>query len=309
MIKFSIIVASYNGEKYIDNCIKNILSQTYKNYEIVLIDDGSTDNTKEVVKKYKDVKYYKIKHQGVSAARNYGIEKSSGEYFIFIDADDYVKEDMLEVINDNLTSDVDLIKYGYNLVDENKKTLNTYIDDKTDTISGTKAFEILCNKKVPFDMICIYAYNKKYWVDNKYEFKKGCYHEDFGIIPYALLKASSVKILNYAPYYYVQTDNSITRNNDEEKIIKKAYDYLIHYDFLYTKVNNDNFDSNTKKIFNSYIANGAVLKIFTLPKNERKKYVEELKQRNVFDNIQNNLKRNILKLSPSLYSLVMKVIK
>ena len=309
MIKFSIIIACYNGEKYIDNCIKNVLKQTYNNYEIILIDDGSTDNTQEVVKKYKDVKCYKINHQGVSAARNYGIEKSSGEYFIFIDVDDYVKEDMLEILSNNIKEKPDMIKFGYNIVNENNEIINIYIDEETNVISGEEAFKILCNKKVPFDMICIYVYNKKYWINNKYKFKKGCYHEDFGIIPYALLKANKVKILNYVPYYYVQTNNSITRNDDEKKSIKKSYDFLRHYDYLFDKVNNGDFNNYIKKIFNSYIANGAVLKMLAITGNERKKYIKELRKRNVFNNVSNKTKRVILKINPNLYCVLMKVIK
>ena len=311
MPKYSIIVVSYNGEKYINKCLGELLKQTYKDYEIIFIDDGSCDNTKEEVKKFKKVKYYKINHSGVSAARNYGIDKSNGMYFLFVDVDDYVDKDMLKVIDDNLKEDVDLVKFGYKIVDENNNIIKNIIDDDRNICDGEEAFKILCNKKNVFDMICIYIYNKNYWIKNKYSFKEGCYHEDFGIIPYALLNAKKVKILSYSPYYYVQTQSSITRSDDDEKSIKKAYDYLKHYDFLYNKVNNNKFNKETKRLFNSYISNSAILKINTIPKYERKKYIGELKKRNVFNNIQDitimhKIKKMILKISPNLYLKVMK---
>ncbi len=311
MPKYSIIVVSYNGERYINNCLTKLFEQTYNDFEIIFVDDGSSDNTKAEITKFKKVKYYKINHSGVSAARNYGISKANGKYFLFVDVDDYVDNDLLKIVDSNLEEDFDLVKFGYRIVDENNNIIKEVIDLSNDNIDGEDAFKILCNKKQVFDMICVYVYNKRYWLKNKYSFKEGCYHEDFGIIPYALLNAKKVKILSYSPYYYVQTKSSITRSDDVKKNIKKAYDYLGHFDFLYNKVNNSNFSRDTKKLFNSYISNSAILKINTIPKTERKKYIDELKKRNVFNNIQDislmhKIKKIILKISPNLYLKVIK---
>lgn len=306
MNKFSIIIVSYNGEKYIKNCINSLKKQTFNDYEIIFIDDGSLDNTEKIVKEYNDIKYYKIKHSGVSKARNYGINKASGKYFLFVDVDDYISCDLLSILDKNTKKDVDLIKYEYKTIKDEKQEEEKYNNSKINIISGKELFRELCLNKKAFDLICIYLYNLEYWKNNKFQFKEGMYHEDFGIIPYVILKAEKTINLNYTGYYYVQTENSITRTNDKLKNIKKAYDYLSHFDFLYNKVNSDNNFDDIKDLFNSYISNAIILKLTTLDNKERKKYLLELKKRDVFNNIKSDtlirkIKKVLLKLCPNLY--------
>ena len=95
MKDFSIIVPAYNVEKYIEKCIDSILNQSYKNYEVIVINDGSTDNTLNILnKKYKDkVKIYSKENGGLSSARNYGVLKSSSKYILFVDSDDWLEPD------------------------------------------------------------------------------------------------------------------------------------------------------------------------------------------------------------------------
>lgn len=97
-ILVSIITPMYNCEKYISRCIESILNQTYTDIELILVDDGSKDNTLKIVEAYKDerIKVYKKKNGGASSARNYGITRSSGKYILFVDADDYVDVDIVK---------------------------------------------------------------------------------------------------------------------------------------------------------------------------------------------------------------------
>ena len=100
MEKFTIIVPIYNAEKYINKCIDSILAQTYKNIEIILVNDGSTDNSLEICKEYKKkdkrIKVFNQKNSGVSQARNKGIDNATGELIIFVDSDDWIDADMIE---------------------------------------------------------------------------------------------------------------------------------------------------------------------------------------------------------------------
>lgn len=102
----SVILPVYNVEKYIKRCLESIMNQTYKNIEIIIIDDGSKDNTSYICKSYtlkdKRIKYYKIKNGGVSHARNIGIDYSKGEYIIFIDGDDWIDYKMFELMVNSL---------------------------------------------------------------------------------------------------------------------------------------------------------------------------------------------------------------
>lgn len=105
-MKFSVIIPTYNRGYIIQNAIESVLSQTYTNYELIVIDDGSTDNTKEVLNQYgasSRVKYYYKKNEGVSAARNYGIRRATGDIVSFLDSDDLWKENKLAVVAEYFT--------------------------------------------------------------------------------------------------------------------------------------------------------------------------------------------------------------
>lgn len=111
-IKFSIIVPNYNKDKYINECLSSIISQTYKNYEIIVIDDGSTDNSLNEIRKFNVSLYYTDRLQA-GGARNLGIKNASGEYIIFLDSDDYLSNNKVLEELDNLIDDEDLIFFNY----------------------------------------------------------------------------------------------------------------------------------------------------------------------------------------------------
>lgn len=95
MVKYSIIVPVFNSELYLDACLESISNQKLQNYEVLLVDDGSTDKTKNICKKYlsNKFKYFYQKNQGVSAARNFGLSVAQGKFIIFVDSDDTLKPD------------------------------------------------------------------------------------------------------------------------------------------------------------------------------------------------------------------------
>ena len=125
-MKYSIIVPAYNTEKYIDKCLKSIFSNTYKNFEVIIVNDGSTDKTEDIInkyiKKYDNIIYIKQKNMGLSLARNNGVKKATGDYLLFIDSDDYVEKNLLENINKDI-GDLDVLRYQLNMVLNDKKNL------------------------------------------------------------------------------------------------------------------------------------------------------------------------------------------
>lgn len=134
--KVSIIIPVYNGEKFIKKCIESILKQTYQNYEIIIINDGSTDRTKETIESLKNekLKLYNIKNAGVSNARNYGMNQANGDYILFVDADDKIDNKTLEVlVNKQKEYKVDIIRYNGYIQDEkgNFEKLEMPIDNNT----------------------------------------------------------------------------------------------------------------------------------------------------------------------------------
>lgn len=303
MIKFSIIIPVYNTEKYIEKCLNSIVNQSFSDFEVIVINDGSTDNSEKIIdvfcSKYKFITKYNKENGGLSDARNYGISKSKGDYLIFVDSDDYIDKNLLFELNKTIEyKKYDLIKFGYNLIYENE---TKYLKDEIDfnkEYNGVEFFDNMLKQKKPFEMACFYAYNKKKWDENKFGFAKGRYHEDFGLIPEIILKSKSVCCIDYIGYHYVQTESSITRNSDYSKQVKKAYDMLYHFDNLYNNINVDKkIPDKIKKLFNSYISNALIMKINNLHKNDQTNYIHELKERCVFDLIvSDNLVRKIKKI-------------
>lgn len=130
----SIIIPIYNSEKNIKKCLESIINQTYTNLEIILIDDGSTDNSIEICQEYKDdrIKIYKEKNSGPSTARNLGLKQCNGKYIVFVDSDDYIEKNMIEIMLQKIKSDdYDICICGYYLVSNSlKKKINITINNK-----------------------------------------------------------------------------------------------------------------------------------------------------------------------------------
>ncbi len=305
-MKYSFIVPVYNGEKYIDRCLSSILKQDYDNYEIIIINDGSTDNSLKILniykEKYKQIKLYSTKNNGLSNARNLGITKVSGDYIIFVDIDDYINEEMLSYINKQLedNENIDLIKFNYMKV---YRDYNTNNDIKKDSkiLNGCDAFIILVNNKIPFELACIYAYKTSFWNANNFQFEPNKYHEDFGLIPFIIIRTKKILMLDKILYYYYQSENSITRHINIQKQVKQMEDILYHFDNLYRKVNDDNLLSNYNlKIFNSYIANAVLLKYISLNKKNQLRYRKNMIERKIIsllmsDNFVRKLKQTFYK--------------
>lgn len=304
-MKFSIVIPVYNVEKYITKCLDSIKNQTYDNYEVIIVNDGTKDNSVDVINKYlSDPRFslYSKENGGLSDARNYGIKYVKGDYIIFIDSDDYIDKHLLANLNDILSKkEYDIIKYKINIVDDNS---NLICKETSNLISG----EIGLSDVLSFEYsepAWAYAYNKKFFIKNKFTYPKGRIHEDFGLTPYVLIKASSIYYMDYYGYNYVQRENSIV--NGGTKNLKRCDDMLYHFDNLYSIISNDkSITDEKKKLICSYLANGLILKGSILDNNNLKWYIKELKKRNITDylisdTLMRKLKKMIIKICPKLY--------
>lgn len=299
-MKFSIIIPVYNVEKYIDRCLKSILEQSYKNYEVIIVNDGTKDNSVEIIekyiKKYDNFTLYNKKNGGLSDARNYGLKYIKGDYLLFIDSDDYINKNLLNELNNLLEEkEYDLVKFKIKLVDDN----GTFIRNE-------KGLE--CSREISLNDIfkeefCepawTYCYNVNFWKKNNFKFIKDKIHEDFGLTPEIIMKATSFYYLNYYGYNYVQRENSIMTSKSKEKDIKKAYDMLEQFDRL---IDIEYENQNYIETYKSFLANAVIDKSKTLSGSARKEYIEELRKRKVFDLIlEDTFKRKIKKI---LYKLL-----
>lgn len=123
----SIVIPIYNQEKYISDCFNSILEQTYKDYEVIIINDGSTDKSKDIclryTNKYENFKYYEQKNSGVSIARNLGINNSQGEWIMFVDPDDLLDKNILNRLSAKINDDVDIISCCCQIFNDNSNFL------------------------------------------------------------------------------------------------------------------------------------------------------------------------------------------
>ena len=121
MTDISIIVPIYNAEKYLNKCIKSLINQTKQELEFVLVNDGSTDTSEDIIKSYKDkrIKYFKNKNQGIGKTRNFGIDKATGKYIMFLDSDDYLATHACEELFNKAEKDnLDLVINNFYRVEE-----------------------------------------------------------------------------------------------------------------------------------------------------------------------------------------------
>ncbi|MBP3635679.1 MAG: glycosyltransferase [Bacilli bacterium] len=292
-MKFSLIVPVYNVEKYLDKCLNSIFSNDYKNYEVIIVNDGSKDNSEEIINKYiemhDNIIYVKQKNQGLSAARNEGVKRSTGDYIVFIDSDDYIECDFLKIISSNLNDKPDLLRYQVREVYENK--IENIYEDGFDLTNGIDAFNKIVKYKY-IEMSQLYIYKSSYYKDNKFKFQKGIYHEDFNLIPIIISKAKSIKSIDYIGYNYLQREGSIMSSNDKEKVIKKMDDTILSFNNAISILNNSVNTENIKH----YYANTTLYKYNLLDRSIKRMYKNKIKELKIFDYLMNNnLKRRIKK--------------
>lgn len=313
MIKYSFIVPVYNTEKYLKKCLDSLVNQTYKDFEIIVVNDGSTDKSSNIIskyqKKYKNIIVIDKENEGLSMARNRGVQKSSGKYIIFVDSDDYVSNKLLEEV-DKKIDDSDILRFQIATEDEEYTKINEYHEEGFESMCGYDAFKYLSSYHFVEPAWC-YVIRKNYYIENKFSFKKCVYHEDFGLIPYVIYKARKVKSIDFIGYYYIQRNGSIMNNNDYKKTVKKAFDMLEQYKTMRLFAKNINRKNNLDDYFLSYISNSVIVKARELKKDEKKVYINELKKLNVFDGVLVNtrirrFKKYLMKHNLNLYLKVVR---
>lgn len=313
MPKISFIVPVYNTGLYIKKCLDSIINQTFKEeIEIILIDDGSTDNSDELIKEYieksnsKDIiKYYTKENEGIAKTRNLGIDKANGKYIFFVDSDDYIDKETIKKLKPYIDEDIDMIKFKLQRIDKNNNILEKVDGPIFTKISGEEAFNKLYSEDVLLDSPCVYVIKRNIFTKNNFKFNR-TYHEDFGLIPLIILKAKSfVSIPDYL-YYYVQGDNSITRNDDYNKTIKKFEDALYHYDNAIEKINKMNLNKKSKENAKIFYTNSVILKLYEIKEEDKNKFIKEIEKRKMYKNIKPRnikqiIKRNLLHFNVKLY--------
>ena len=266
-VVISVIVPVYNVEKYLSQCIESVQNQTFKDWELILVDDGSTDNSSKICDEYsaKDnrIRVIHKENGGLSSARNTGLDAAIGNYVIYLDSDDYIATEMFEKMLDvALETNADMVKCGFNEFNGNtiKRTVNfsNYEVFENDT-NGCKLLPLYFQ-----NVLYIVAWNAIYRRDLavKVRFPEGLINEDNYSAGLYLYYSKKIVCMNEAFYYYRDVSSGLSKIGKTKKqldvIIVKA---KLHEYLLENGVKNDKFlleleSEIARKIYNCIKHNG-----------------------------------------------------
>ena len=230
-VQITVAIPCYNGEKTIERCVESILAQTYTNYELLIINDGSKDNTpaviEELAKKDSRIRIITQENRGLSATRNRGIEEAKGEYISFIDADDYICPDYLDRLYTAITATgADLAVCKYYTSEQPDKDGGVYTIDRS-----TMYKELL----IPNDNIAAFAWNRLYKLDiindAGLRYDARIYGNEDALFNYQYLKyCDKVAVVDKALYHYIINTGSIMFSkgyNPKRILANMAFDYML----------------------------------------------------------------------------------
>lgn len=223
-ILISIVVPVYKVEKYLERCVDSLIKQTYKNYEIILVDDGSPDNCPqmcdEYAKKYNRINVVHKENGGLSDARNAGVKEAKGEYILFVDSDDWIEESTCEMFAKFVeVRKVDIVAGNAKKIDGEKKTLMSRDEELNNKVVPGKEFlkhQLKSNKM--YMAAWLNLYSREFLINNNLEFVKGRLHEDEEFTPRCFLKAQKVIGSNLVFYNYFIREDSITTKKSRKQM-------------------------------------------------------------------------------------------
>lgn len=234
MDKISVIIPVYNTGRYLERCIYSVLEQTYDNLEIILINDGSTDNSQIIIDRFVNQFPDKVvalfqHNSGQSAARNNGLKHVTGKYIFFLDSDDWLQKNLFRLLYDKIkTCDDDICVCN----------INFYYDESPKPSDFISIFRI--NKYLPQKFCWGKLIKNSYWSNNEFKFIEGIFYEDLELVPKILFNTSRISIVDVPLYNYeLRNQTSTTKTKKKDKYIFLIMQNLIEFylnkqrDYLY----------------------------------------------------------------------------
>lgn len=233
-MKFSVIIPVYNVKDYLEKCVQSVLAQHSDEYEIILVDDGSTDGSGELCDTIaaKNPHCIRVIHKpngGLGDARNVGLEHALGDYLVFLDSDDYIDESMLEELSAQIEqTHADIITFGFRM-DKDGDTSQTMIDP----LPEARIFTLEDTPELLLAMpsACNRIYTRKLFLETGIRYPGRVWYEDIRTTTKLFAQAKSIVSVHRPYYYYVVRENSITRNKNiaRNREIIDAFDDLLGY--------------------------------------------------------------------------------
>jgi glycosyltransferase involved in cell wall biosynthesis len=275
MKKISVIVPVYNTEKDLPKCLDSLVNQTYGNLEIILVNDGSSDNSlsicKEYKEKYKNIKLYEQKNAGQANARNRAIRKASGHYLTFVDSDDWIELDALQIMYDESDDgDIDVVISDiYKVKDEKLIYFNNFSylsDDDKDNLmlSHTGPVARLIKRKL--------------FLDNNLEFLEGKIYEDLALVPLFGIFANTIKYIKKPLYYYLIREGS-TMNKKYSKKMDHIFFVLDYLEKEILKINQNEYLEHIEYLYVEHLLYSASLRYMDVLEEKVDEIVDTIKKR------------------------------
>lgn len=303
MPKVSIIVPIYNVEEYLKRCLDSLINQTLEDIQIILVNDGSKDDSGEIAKKYakknpSKMVYLQKENGGLSDARNYGIKYATGEYIAFLDSDDYVEKDTYEVMYNKAKEEkADYVECNFIWEYPNKKRV-----DKQYTYT---------NKKEMLSFVRVVAWNKlikrNIIVENNLEFPKGLRYEDVEFTYKLIPLINNFSYVDKEFIHYVQRDNSIANvQNERTAEIFTVLDNVINY----YKENNlyEEYKEELEYNYVRYLLCSSLKRICKIKNKEKRKELIKKTWDKLYSNFPNWKENKILNNTPMAKNTYMKTI-
>ena len=303
MQKVSVIVPFYNVEGYIEKCLDTLVNQTLKDIEIILVNDGSTDRSIEIVNKFirrypEKIVYLEKENGGLSDARNYAIPYAKGEYIAFLDSDDYVEKDMYEeMYNLAKKEESDMVEcdFYWEYPDKQKEDVGAIYHGKKEMIEKIRV--VAWNKLI----------KKEILEKSQVRFPKGYRYEDteftYKLIPYI----EKVSFLKKPCIHYVQRDGSISNSQNERT--KEIFDVLDHViEYYKEKDIYEKYQKELEYIYVRYAFCSSLLRIVKIKDDNLQEKLLNLTWDNVNTKFPNWKNNEILKKGKGLKNLYMKTI-
>ncbi len=249
-IKVSVIVPFYNTQRYLKRCLNSIAAQTFRNYEIILIDDGSTDNSYKIAKtyqsKFNNFKLYKQNNKGIAHARNTGLSMAEGEYIAFIDSDDFIDNNYLKrMVYEALRTNADVVCCNFYWVYRNKILIKNYVNCKIGLFSNMQALNMIISDTFMQSYLWNKLCKRDLFISSNIKFPN-MYFEDIATSFKIIYYANKVYVMKDALYYYTQRADSILHSFSFET----QNDYLRNLMIIKKFLNLNNIYFKTYKAYN-----------------------------------------------------------
>ena len=239
---FSVVIPVFNSEKYLRQCLESVLNQTYQDFEVIIIDDGSTDASSTILDEFANndsrVKVHHLENSGVTKARQIGVSLAKGDYILFVDSDDTINPNLLLEVNGAITKfpDVEMVRFKCKMINDrpgfDHELYNDYNSEYNVQYSGLDAIKMWTNPDKRYEIFWLYAIKKEQLsiIQISPNFKSS---GDYAIVPLIIANCQKVMMIDYIGYNYTcDNHDSITHSSGYEREKQRTLNFIGAYMYL-----------------------------------------------------------------------------